>query len=241
MADTLCSIEDCTTHVLARGWCRKHYTAWQRHGDPIWQAPPPRTGQPCLVDDCGRPSVKRGYCSSHHWRWRKYGDPLAGDLAQGEARAYFESTVMTDQTGCLVWPYCTDAHGYGKLYYDGRMQFVHHLACRRWHGDPPSPKMQAAHGPCHNPTCYNGAHVSWKTPAENAADRWRDDTHHSGARANGAKLTDAKVLEIRHRLTDGEGRQQLADEFGVTYMVISKIHRGISWRHLLPPSPEVVQ
>lgn len=29
-----CSIDDCTAPVWARGWCQKHYTRWQRHGDP---------------------------------------------------------------------------------------------------------------------------------------------------------------------------------------------------------------
>jgi hypothetical protein len=30
----VCSIEGCETGAAARGWCRKHYNRWQRHGDP---------------------------------------------------------------------------------------------------------------------------------------------------------------------------------------------------------------
>lgn len=30
-----CSIEDCGSRPFCRGWCTKHYTRWQRHGDPL--------------------------------------------------------------------------------------------------------------------------------------------------------------------------------------------------------------
>lgn len=30
-----CSISDCAKRHLARGWCSRHYQAWQRHGDPL--------------------------------------------------------------------------------------------------------------------------------------------------------------------------------------------------------------
>ncbi len=30
----MCSIEECTNKVLARGWCRKHYYRWYKYGDP---------------------------------------------------------------------------------------------------------------------------------------------------------------------------------------------------------------
>jgi HNH endonuclease len=33
MARTRCK-EDCTELSIARGWCKMHYTRWQRHGDP---------------------------------------------------------------------------------------------------------------------------------------------------------------------------------------------------------------
>ncbi len=39
-----CCVEGCGDHVLARGWCNKHYHRWRRTGDPI---PPP---QPSLEE-----------------------------------------------------------------------------------------------------------------------------------------------------------------------------------------------
>ena len=31
---SLCSITECGQVKIARGWCRKHYNRWKRHGDP---------------------------------------------------------------------------------------------------------------------------------------------------------------------------------------------------------------
>lgn len=31
---TTCSLDTCTNPVSTRGWCRKHYARWRRHGDP---------------------------------------------------------------------------------------------------------------------------------------------------------------------------------------------------------------
>lgn len=29
-----CSIDECASPVSSRGWCKKHYERWRRHGDP---------------------------------------------------------------------------------------------------------------------------------------------------------------------------------------------------------------
>lgn len=31
----ICSIDGCGKPTIARGWCSKHWTRWQRHGDPL--------------------------------------------------------------------------------------------------------------------------------------------------------------------------------------------------------------
>ena len=36
MASTrLCSIDGCNKPTVGRGWCRKHYSRWYEHGDPL--------------------------------------------------------------------------------------------------------------------------------------------------------------------------------------------------------------
>lgn len=37
----ICSVEDCTRPLMARGWCGAHYRRWHRYGDPEAVAPRP--------------------------------------------------------------------------------------------------------------------------------------------------------------------------------------------------------
>lgn len=34
--DRACSVSDCPNAAFARGWCKKHYTRWRVHGDPLF-------------------------------------------------------------------------------------------------------------------------------------------------------------------------------------------------------------
>jgi 5-methylcytosine-specific restriction endonuclease McrA len=39
VANIACSITDCGSPLVARGWCSKHYTRWKRYGDPVYRIP----------------------------------------------------------------------------------------------------------------------------------------------------------------------------------------------------------
>lgn len=34
MSDRTCTFPDCDRPLKARGWCKRHYQHWQRHGTP---------------------------------------------------------------------------------------------------------------------------------------------------------------------------------------------------------------
>jgi hypothetical protein len=38
-APRTCSIEGCEERHYGRGWCRNHYSRWQKHGDPLYLSP----------------------------------------------------------------------------------------------------------------------------------------------------------------------------------------------------------
>lgn len=74
-----CLIEDCDKAAFSRGWCTKHYSRWNRHGDPLItsRTPPQRTkydGQLCEVAGCVRAATKRGLCGMHYQRIRVIGE-----------------------------------------------------------------------------------------------------------------------------------------------------------------------
>lgn len=75
----ICTIDGCTNKQNARTWCSKHYSRWQRYGDPLAEVryrAEAYAGKPCTVEGCKATPQARGYCPPHYQRWRAYGDPL---------------------------------------------------------------------------------------------------------------------------------------------------------------------
>lgn len=171
----------------------------------------------------------KGMCGAHYQRWKQWGDPLGG-TAHGVAAKYFYETVMVESPDCKIWPY-GKANDYGYIYADGKQLRVHVLACEAWNGPAPE-GTEACHGPCHDPSCYNGAHLYWGTRQQNADDRRRDGTHIQGSMQWRAKLTEEDIPIIRARAAAGESQRLIGIEYGVAQSAISKIIRGIAWKHV---------
>ena len=74
MAQRTCSINDCDKPTVGRGWCRKHYTRWRKHGDPLYVTPwsPPPQNRPrtigCIEDGCDAKHFAKGRCKNHYQR-----------------------------------------------------------------------------------------------------------------------------------------------------------------------------
>lgn len=71
--------------------------------------------------------------------------------------------------------------------------------------------------------------------------RPRGDAHFSrtrpellarGERNGSARMTEAKVREIRRRVAEGERRQIVANEFGIAITTVSAIIRRLIWKHV---------
>lgn len=95
---------------------------------------------------------------------------LAGEIASEE---------------CIFWPFSTNQYGYGDITIDGKMWGVHRYICKEIHGDPPSPKHEAAHS-CENGhlACINPKHVRWRSRKENA----NESTRKLGRPPNSARM-----------------------------------------------------
>lgn len=189
------------------------------------------TDHTCSIDGCDMKRTSRGWCRKHYIRWIRNGDPLAGRTFEGEPRAHFDKHIMTMTDECKIWPFYCDPNGYGELRIAGKKHAVHVLACIAWHGDRPE-GMEAAHGPCHNPSCWNGAHLSWSTPTENQRDKVRDGTDCRGVKHPRAKLTEVDVAAIRYRSTRGETSIAIARDYPVHHGTIRAIITRRIWRHI---------
>lgn len=188
------------------------------------------TNRICSVEGCGKQTRYRKYCNAHHARNRRHGDPLGGGAFYGEPMDHLNKTVLTYLGHeCLVWPFARGRDGYGSVIVDGLSTKVHRFVCQVENGRPPSPEHQAAHN-CGNGSggCVARKHLSWKTPAQNQADRLIHGTSNRGERHGLAMLSEENVRMIR-ALKDKSSYRSIAKKFGVSYSTVGHIVRGETW------------
>lgn len=188
----------------------------------------------CSVPGCGDRATSRGMCGMHYQRWRRNGDPLVRrGIGNGEALRFFQDVVLAyDGDDCLIWPFATDGHGYGKLWKDGALRVVSRLVCEDEHGPALFSDYVAAHscGRGHE-ACVARSHLSWKSPAENMADKLVHGTHMRGERNHTTQIARDAVREIKN-LFGKLPPKQIAKQFGVTVDVVYQIRSGRSWAWL---------
>jgi hypothetical protein len=187
----------------------------------------------CSIPDCGKSHSREGYCKAHYARFLKYGDPLAGRTARGAARNFLLTDVMNyEGDECLVWPFSRDKKGYGRINIYGKPRVVSRVVCEKTHGPPLVETNEAAHscGKGHL-GCVTKRHLSWKTCAENNADKNANGTQNRGERCPQSKLTTEDVLEIRNKVGT-VGQKELAIMFGVSRCTIRNIRDRETWFHL---------
>ncbi len=148
--------------------------------------------------------------------------------SRGEPERYFREVVLPyDGDDCLVWPY-SRIDGYGQL---GR-KLAHRCVCEEINGPPPTPKHEAAHS-CGNggKGCCTKGHLSWKTRAENEADKIVHGTVVLGSMHPNAKLNEDDVRKIRS-LMGSLSLRKTAALFLVSPRLVGRIQRGERWRHI---------
>lgn len=226
----LCSIPDCDKPSRQRGWCSTHYWRWWKHGDPLWSNPPTTT---CTIPGCGKPHRSLGLCMAHYYRQKRNGNPLSGRATPGEPERFLRDSVLTyNGENCLIWPYWRSSDGYGRININRKSKIVSNVVCAKVHGPAPTKFYEAAHS-CGNGHlgCVNPHHLSWKTRADNHADKLIHGTHNRGERHKQVKLKEADVRFIRSMRGKIE-RVVLAERFGITASTIGQIQRRSIWAWL---------
>lgn len=189
---TACSIDGCLDPIKARGWCRKHYLRWHRHGDPLVGD---RVVVACAVDGCDERASRRDWCVPHYHRWWRTGDPVpaprqvicteceAPIYAKGLCEKHYQRQRKTGSTsllsledrfwarvdrgdGCWEWRGGRNYKGYGQARQaNGRGIQAHRLAYELAVG--PIPEGLEIDHLCVNRGCVNPAHLEPVTHAEN--------------------------------------------------------------------------
>lgn len=144
---------------------------------------------------------------------------------------WLRQAALATEDVCVDWPWGRDGDGYGSLRVDGKQRGVHILVCEMVHGPRPE-GMQAAHR-CGRTQCCSATHLRWATAKENAEDKRTHRTEVLGERNGRAVLGADDVRSIRVRHDSGAAsRQELADEYGLSYSAIERAVKRRSWAHL---------
>jgi hypothetical protein len=154
-------------------------------------------------------------------------DDLANDLLLS---ARLTARRAVDSNDCWIWTGAKTSKGYGHLWFEGRLEYVHRLSAILFLSFAKDSDLCVRHD-CDVPSCFNPAHLRPGTKAENMEDAAR-----KGRMAK--KLTPQAVLEIRRRLKLGETQASVAEDYPVSKTTIGQIARGETWKHLPEPEPE---
>lgn len=133
---------------------------------------------------------------------------------------------------CWLWTGGTNGRGYGVMGLERprRTAYAHRISFELFRGPIPE-GAEIAHS-CDVRNCVNPEHLSLMTRQENEADKAAKGRVPKGEGQWRAVLTEDDVRAIRKRVANGERRNALAKEYGVSASNIEHIVAGRRWAHV---------
>lgn len=135
--------------------------------------------------------------------------------------------VQLNTNVCWNWLGRTEK-GYGRIKWNGRLEYVHRVAHELHYGIVPPRNLDVCHQ-CDNRACCNPYHLFLGTRQENVDDMIAKGRKvvAFGEKHGNAKLTDAQVVEIRQLFAAGGiSKSALARRYNIYHGQIGKIIRG---------------
>lgn len=186
---------------------------------------------------CGHPKIQaRGLCTKHYSQALRRRSitafPTKSEMCQSDStqevkaarfRQYAPVGTVED---CWNWtgPTCKETR-YGIFNWRGGKIKAHRVAYEMSKGPIPS-GLLVMHS-CDNRLCVNPAHLSCGTNLDNMHDAARKSRMHWKP----TKLTPDDVREIRRLYATGdESYSTVAARFGVSWMMVRQIVKGLAWR-----------
>lgn len=146
--------------------------------------------------------------------------------------ARFWAKVRKTDT-CWLW---TGKHhvtsGYGQFWRAGRVEYAHRVGYELQNGPIPA-GLDVLHR-CDVRACVRGEHLFPGDDRMNQADaKAKGRLNRARGPQNGnARLTPAKVQQIRRRAAAGDTQDAIAADHGVSQAVVSQIVRRVTWTHV---------
>lgn len=149
----------------------------------------------------------------------------------GVASTFFFNALHSECEECVFWPFRRNNRGYAEISLPGyKTKLAHRIMCHIANGEPPSVKHHASHS-CGRGVdgCINPKHLLWKTPVENARDKFIHGTQLFGEIHQNAVLNTAQAMEIKYST---EPRSVLSKRYDTSVENVRDIQNGRRWRHL---------
>lgn len=139
---------------------------------------------------------------------------------------------MRQDGACSIFTGHCNEDGYGRIYRNGKLVFVHREVWKRDNGQIPAGCV-VMHS-CDRPPCIEPSHLLLGTQVANIADMDRKKRRISlrGSQHAGSKLKEENIPAIRAMLNRGDTCRAIGDIFGVTDMMIRHIKKGRAWTHV---------
>lgn len=134
---------------------------------------------------------------------------------------------------CIEWEGPKNDWGYGTLMVGPKKLYAHRVAYAKANGmEIESLSGKVVRHKCDNPACVNPQHLVIGSHDDNMKDMTARGRSQHGSSHSSAKLTEAAVSEIRRRHAGGESIVSLAREFSVSWVTVSRVVKGLLWKHV---------
>lgn len=150
---------------------------------------------------------------------------------------FWNSIDIKGENECWNWNKKSKQDGYGRTCYKGfnnnKAMMAHRISFQLYHKRLIQENMIICHS-CDNRLCCNPAHLREGTHKDNSDDKFeRGRFLFMKGEINGrAKITNEIAEIIRHRYkTERITQTQLAQEYKINQMSISKVVRGVSYKN----------
>lgn len=149
-----------------------------------------------------------------------------------------KSLVYWNGTNKRIKKQSITTRGYCRiiLYKKNKRKWIHthRLVLETFIG--PCPKEMQCRHLDGNPLNNKLSNLKWGTSSENTQDAIKHKTRfqpdNKGSKNGKSKLTDIRVMEIKHLLASGISQIQIAKRFHVDPSTICDINLGKTWRHI---------
>lgn len=156
------------------------------------------------------------------------------EFSEGALRKFWRHVWTGNETDCWIWTAARDRKGYGKYKMEGqavmttasRISYaIHNGAC--------DAGMMICHN-CDNPSCVNPDHLFQGTVLDNNKDALEKQRNISGEGHNMAKLTEAKVIQMRKEWSEApcDTWAEIAGRYGISAKMAKFIILRRNWRRV---------